>query len=138
MPEIKFVTIVRVTIGPNGQIHKRPKKFYASQQHRDIVTWDITNQSGQDIEVAVTNFLRRVDCSDDEGTVSVNPFVWLDSNTVALRAGEEGFIDGRVDPNYLRLNDDGDDCLSYSIVVKSTSEVAAFEIEYDPDGDIKP
>jgi len=137
-PELKFMTVVRVTIGPQGQIHKRPKKFYASQKNRDIVTWDITNQSGQDIEVSVTNFLRRVDCSDDEGTVPVNPFIWLDSNTVELRAGEEAFIDGRVDPNYLRLNNNDDDCFSYSIVVTSTSGAPAFEIDYDPDGDIKP
>ena len=136
-PEIKFQTVVRVTIGPNGQINGKPKKFYASQKNHDIVTWDITNESGQDIEVSVTNFLRRADCSDDEGTYAINPFIWLDSNTLALKDGEEGFIDGRVDPNYQRLNNNDDDCFSYSIVVTSTSG-APFAIDYDPDGDIKP
>jgi hypothetical protein len=138
-PEMKAMTVVRVTIGRNGQILKRPRKFYASQKGRDIVTWDITNAGDQPILVSVTDFLRRADCSDDEGTVPVRPFIWLSSDNVTLDPGQEGFIDGRVDPNYSRQNADDDDCLSYSITVESQATTAPFTaIDYDPDGDIKP
>ena len=133
-PEVKLMTIVRVTIGPGGQIHKRPKKFFASQKGRDIVTWAFKNASNEPITVTVGDFLRRADCSDDEGTVPVIPFHWLTSDTVTVGARGEEFIDGRVDPDYGRLNAEDDDCLSYSIKVVSSTGT----IDYDPDGDIKP
>ena len=84
--------------------------------------------------MTVGDFLRRVDCSDDEGTVPVMPFLWLTSDTLTLGAREEGFIDGRVDPDYVRLNAEDEDCLSYSIKVVTSTRT----IDYDPDGDIKP
>lgn len=133
-PELKFMTVVRVTIGPNGGIHQKPKKFYASQRGGDLVTWAFTNNSGGPLTVSVIDFLRRPDCSDDEGTVPVNPFVWLPADTVQLADRATGYIDGRVDPNYPRQNANSDDCLSYSIRVVA----GPLQIDYDPDGDIKP
>ena len=47
---------------------------------------------------------------------------------------EEFVIDGRVDPDYRRLNSDDEDCVSYSIKVVDSTKT----IDYDPDGDIKP
>jgi len=134
LPELKFMTIVRVTIGPGGEIRKKPKKFYASQKGRDIVTWAFTNAGNEPITVTVGDFLRRVDCSDDEGSVPVMPFLWLNSDTLTLEPRAEGFIDGRVDPDYRRLNSDDEDCVSYSIKVVDSTKT----IDYDPDGDIKP
>lgn len=137
-PEVRFRTVVRITVGPDGAIDDLPKKFVAGQKGRDFVTWEITNASGQPIAVTVSDFLRRAKHSDDVGRLVVNPFVWLNSDTVTLQDGEEGFIDGRINAAYER-HDRVFDSLSYSIIVESRATTGAFEtIDYDPDGDIKP
>ena len=45
LPELKSMTIVRVTIRPGGQIRNKPRRPFASQKGRDIVTWAFTDAS---------------------------------------------------------------------------------------------
>ena len=99
------------------------------------MTWAFTNAGNEPITVTVGDFLRRADCSDNEGSVPVMPFLWLTSDTLTLGAREEGFIERRMSIlDYRRLNAEDEDCLSYSIKVVTSTRT----IDYDPDGDIKP
>ncbi len=62
------------------------------------------------------------------------PLIWIGSNSVSLAPNTAGFIAALRDPNF-RLNDVlFHDFFSYTIVIKGTT----IDVEWDPDGEIKP
>jgi hypothetical protein len=130
-PATSNPNIVGFTVGPDGAIQNAPAKF---QAHRnDFVIWLIGNTSGQKIAVSLSDFLRKDSDDQPKGTDPVVPFIWLVSDTVELDDGEAGFIAARRDPTF-HIRGLFHDAVSYTIHVQSPT----FDIEYDPDGDIKP
>jgi len=131
-PATNHPTVVGFTVGLNGDIAYAPTMFEA--RSNDIVMWVVGNTSGEQITVTIKDFLRKkVFAQDDtKGVDAVKPFLWIGSNTLQLDNNETGIIAGRRDPDY------GvgflPDHVSYTITVTS----ASFDIDYDPDGDIKP
>ena len=129
---------MRFTVSQRGDIHVAPVKFGA--RRGDFLLWAVVNDSGSPIRVAITSFLRKNSIFDPQGQIPIAPVdFFAGNNGVDLQPGETGVIGGTVntDPQSgFPLFIDG---VSYTIEVRSTANPPAFpDVDYDPDGEIKP
>jgi hypothetical protein len=125
-----------------------PARFIVSKN--EIVTWVIGNTSGGPITVTLLDFkFKPLTSNEPKGSVDITPqpFIWLGSDTVALAPQQVGFLAGVLSPDYDHHNHLGfHDHLTYTIAVRSLSDPSNpqeqpnfFEdVDYDPDGEIKP
>jgi hypothetical protein len=129
----------RITVGPGGRINPEdaPSRFFIGQREREIVVWVVTNNSGQPITVRLTDFQLKKDMLAKKGTTPVACMQWLASDTVQVETGSVGFLGALVAPGY-KLKGMFDH-ISYTIQVRSRASSKPFpDVDYDPDGDIKP
>lgn len=125
-------TVVRITVDGGGTIPLPPGRFFAGLD--EVVSWVITNHSGTEVTVALSNFKKKDHFSAARATQPAEDyFEWISLRKVKLEDGDTKRIYGRV----RRLPDNPIDCLSYTIEVRSTDHTS-FAWDYDPDGDIKP
>jgi hypothetical protein len=130
----------KINVGPGGVINLNdaPARFFISQRFQEIVVWIVTNNSGQPISVTLTDFLLKSGMGAPKGTTPIRCMRWLAGDTVQVDAGRVGHLSAIIDPGY-RMNDLLDH-VSYTIQVRSQAPPAAAfaDVDYDPDGDIKP
>ncbi len=125
------LTVVRIEVKAGGVIDVPPGRFLAGPE--EVVSWVITNNSNEEITVAMTNFIKKAQDSHARGVHTAGAyFDWLCGWKLTLGHGETDRLHARVTqgpvpPSML-------DCLSYTIEVRG----ASFAFDYDPDGDIKP
>jgi hypothetical protein len=118
-----------------------PARFLISQQFQEIVVWIVTNNSGQPITVTLTDFKLKNSMGAPKGTKLVKCMSWLAGNTAQVNAGQVGLLGAIIDPGY-KMNG-ALDSLSYTIQVRSQVPQPPAgngfpDVDYDPDGDIKP
>jgi hypothetical protein len=130
----------KINVGPGGVINLNdaPARFFISQQFQEIVVWIVTNNSGQPISVTLTDFQLKNGMSDKKGAKPIQCMRWLAGATVQVAAGQVGHVSAIIDPGY-KMNGILDH-VSYTIQVRSQAPPAAkfADVDYDPDGDIKP
>ena len=149
-PPTHHPTTVGFNVEKGGVIRLEgaPTRFVVSKN--EIVTWVIGNTTDGPITVSLVDFkFRPLTSNELKGTVDINPqpFIWFGSDTVALAPHKVGFIAGRLDPAYDHQNHLGfHDHLTYTIAVRSLSDPSNpaekpnffDDVDYDPDGEIKP
>jgi len=127
------------TVGPQGMINPGPGKFIAEKG--EVVAWEITNASNQQITVTLMDFFRKPNIFHRRGDPHdpVNDyFGWIPNpNSYSLQLGgpnpNQGFLYAMIlkkPKGWLG------DSLSYTIRVTAADN--SFDIYWDPDGDIKP
>jgi hypothetical protein len=130
----------KINVGPGGVINanEAPARFFISQRFQEIVVWIVTNNSGQPISVTLTDFQRKNGMGAAKGTTPIQCMRWLSGATVQVAGGQVGHLSAIIDPGY-RMNDVLDH-VSYTIQVRSQAPAPnGFpDVDYDPDGDIKP
>jgi hypothetical protein len=138
-------TTLGFNVEGGGKILDAPTRFIVSKN--EIVTWVIGNTSNGPITVSIVDFKFKPDSGQPKGSVDESPFIWLGSETVALAPHQVGFIAGRLNPAYKHHSHLGfHDHVSYTIAVRSLSDPSNPEekpnffedVDYDPDGEIKP
>jgi hypothetical protein len=130
----------RIDVGPGGTIDPKqaPARFLIGQRESEIVVWVVLNHSGQPITVTLTDFMLKKSMMDAKGKVPVKCLRWLASEATQVDPGAVGFIGGFIDPDY-KIQGAMFDHLSYTIQVRSRATTNPFaDVDYDPDGDIKP
>jgi hypothetical protein len=130
---------MRFTVSKDGAIHVAPVKFRARKG--DFLLWAVVNNSGGPISVAITSFLRKTDIFQTKGVPPpispVDFFGGIDS--VNLQQGEAKVIGGAVNTEPEAGPPFFTDGVSYVIEVRSTANPKHFaDVDYDPDGEIKP
>jgi hypothetical protein len=128
---------MRFKVSKDGDIKVAPVRFGARKG--DFLLWAVVNDSGGPIRVAIIDFLRKENFFDKKGTIPYNSGpvdFFAGQNSVDLNKGEKKVIGGTVSTEPESGFIDG---VSYTIRVTSLKEEPAFaEIDYDPDGEIKP
>jgi hypothetical protein len=128
----------RINVGPGGVIdpNDAPARFLVGQRERGTVVWVVTNTSGKPITVTLTDFMLKNGMFDKKGTVPVPCMQWLTgSAAVQVDDGKTALLGAMIHPDY-KLKGIFDH-VSYTIQVRS--QAGAFDdVDYDPDGDIKP
>jgi len=127
--------IVHVTVGTGGQITSAPETFGVHHVlFKNIVVWVVKNECGEPLSVTIGKFLRKDKPKDRHGRASdpVEAVDWLVSDTLKLEIGGAGLLGGPVPKDYHAKG--LIDYVSYTIRVTGNS----FDIEWDPDGEIKP
>ncbi|MGE5836043.1 MAG: hypothetical protein ACM4AI_16300 [Acidobacteriota bacterium] len=131
------------SVDGHGGITVAPRTFRVEKDHNDIITWMIGNQGEGPITVTFTEFMFKPDKDAAKGSVPIDPepFIWLASDNARIEAGQVGLIAARLRPDY-EFKSQGvfkHDYVSYTIEVRSTANPKKFaDVDYDPDGEIKP
>ncbi|MGE5836042.1 MAG: hypothetical protein ACM4AI_16295 [Acidobacteriota bacterium] len=129
---------MRFTVSDGGDIHVPPVKFRA--RRGDFLLWAVVNHSGGPISVAITDFRRKATIFDNKGVVPIAPVDFFGGvNGVNLQDGESKVIGGALNAEPEAGPPFFTDGVSYVIEVRSTAEPKKFaDVDYDPDGEIKP
>jgi hypothetical protein len=129
---------MRFTVSQGGAIHVAPVKFRARKG--DFLLWAAVNHSGGPISVAITDFLRKTTIFEGKGIVPITPVDFFGGvNSVNLQDGEAKVIGGAVNTEPEAGAPFFTDGVSYVIEVRSTADPKLFaDVDYDPDGEIKP
>jgi hypothetical protein len=129
---------MRFTVDKKGVIHRAPVKFGARKG--DFLLWAVENHSDGPINVKVTDFQRKETIFSTKGTTPIQPIDWFATgDNVSLLPGETKVIGGVLNMDPVSGFPFFIDGVSYTIEVRSTSKPPDFDdIDYDPDGDIKP
>jgi hypothetical protein len=129
---------MRFTVSPGGDIHVAPVKFGARKG--DYLLWAVTNASNGPIKVAITDFQRKDHIFKDKGETPITPVDFFAGIfSVDLAHGETKIIGGEVNTDPVSGFPFFIDGVSYTIEVRSLASPSAFpDVDYDPDGEIKP
>jgi hypothetical protein len=129
---------MRFTVSQGGDIHVAPVKFRARKG--DFLLWAVVNHSGGPISVAITDFRRKLDIFQAKGVTPITPVDFFGGvNSVNLPDGETQVIGGTVNAEPEAGFPFFTDGVSYVIEVRSTANPKKFaDVDYDPDGEIKP
>jgi hypothetical protein len=129
----------RTIVEVNGFINPGNAPVHLRGWNGDLFVWAIRNDSGVPISVGIDNFLKKDPLQDpkDKGKTSTPaPFNWMTDNPVSIDPGKTGHIAGEAAYTFRGIPLPVE--LTYSIEVVSTTSGKEFEIEYDPDLEIKP
>jgi hypothetical protein len=127
---------MRFSVMENGDIPVGPVKFAARQG--DLLLWAVINESSGPIRVAITDFRLKTDIFQAKGQTPITPIdFFANTNSVDLLPGQTRVIGGKVNTGPHSGAPFFIDFVSYMIEVRSLT--GAFpDIDYDPDGEIKP
>jgi hypothetical protein len=132
----------RVLISADGVVDVKDAPMKLHGANGDFYVWFIENHSKVSVKVTIGKFLKQ----DDpilKGSTEEWPFAWLTPNPVDIGTGagqQLGLIVGRAQRNFAPL-EIMPVPFSYTITVQDTSTDipgTVFDIDYDPDLDIKP
>jgi hypothetical protein len=127
---------MRFSVSENGDIPVGPVKFAARKG--DILLWAVSNESSGPIRVAITDFQRKDDIFQPKGVHPIAPVdFFANVNSVDLLPGQTRVIGGKLNTDPQSGFPFFIDFVSYMIQVRSLA--GAFpDLDYDPDGEIKP